>query len=188
MATFVVAGIEKIRYAPASPVGVVAPAAWKTVEYIAPDSVTFTKNLGTKSSVIPEDKDVAFLNFFAPGEGDTLVLGILEQNPTLVQELFNVKYTAATTTMAYKATEKIANLAWEITCRSIKDGRKCIITIYNTDVQTGYANNLTKTAAEQLALTATLGSYRPAAETEDYVYTKQFVLANGTVIDSTPTP
>jgi hypothetical protein len=183
MATFVVGGIEKIEYAPASLVGVVT--TWKQIPNIAPDSVTFTKNNGTRTGLVPEDSDVAFINFFAPGEGDTLVLGVLEQNPDLVQTLFNVKYTAATTLTEYKAAEKIANLAWKITTRPLKDGRKCIITIYNTDVQTGYANNLTKTAAEQLALVATLGSYRPAGETEDYVYSKQFVSASGVVINST---
>lgn len=186
MATFVVAGVEKIEYAPASNVGVVASGAWKEIPNIAPDSVTFTRNQGTKSSIIPEDKDVAFINFFTPGEGDTLALGVLEQNPTLVQELFNVDYDEETTSTAYKAKEKIANLAFKITTRPVKDGRKCIITIFNTETQTGYANNLTKTAAEQLALVATLMSYRPAGKTEDYVYTKQFVLADGTPIDSTP--
>jgi hypothetical protein len=184
MATFVVGGIEKIEYAPASLVGVVT--TWKQIPNIAPDSVLFTKNNGTKTSLVPEDADVSFINFFAPGDGDTLALGVLEQNPTLVADLFNVKYTIATTLTAYKATEKIANLAWRLTTRPLKDGRKCIIIIYNSDVQTGYANNLTKTAAEQLALIATLGSYRPAGETEDFIYTKQFVLADGTIIDSTP--
>ncbi len=186
MASYVVGGIEKIEYAPASLTGVVSSGDWKQVPNIAPDSVVFTKNNGAKTSIVPEDKDVAFINFFAPGEGDTLALGVLEQNPELVQALFNVKYTAATTTTAYKAKEKIANLAWRLTTRPLKDGIKCVITIYNTDVQTGYANNLTKTAAEQLALVAALNTYRPVGETEDFVYTKQFVLADGTAIDSTP--
>ena len=184
MATFVVGGIEKIEYAPASLVGVVSD--WTEIPNIAPGSVTFTKNNGAKTSIVPEDKDVAFINFFAPGDGDTLALGVLEQNPDLVQELFNVTYTEATTLTAYKAKEKIANLAFKLTTRPLKDGRKCIITIYNTDVQTGYANNLEKTAAEQLALVATLGTYIPALETEDFIYTKQFVLADGSTIDSTP--
>ncbi|WP_183560688.1 hypothetical protein [Mucilaginibacter sp. SP1R1] len=186
MATFVVSGIQKIRYAPASPLGVVQSGDWKQIENVAPGTVLFTKNNGAKTSIVPEDKDVAFLNFFAPSDGDVLTLGVLEQNPDLVQQLFNVTYTVATTLLAFKAKEKIANLAWELTTRPAKDGRKCIITIYNTDVQTGYANNLEKTAAEQLALNCTLGTYRPALATEDFIYTKQFVLADGTVIDSTP--
>ncbi|MDQ1139420.1 hypothetical protein [Pedobacter agri] len=184
MATFVVGGVEKIEYAPASLLGVVSDGAWKEVPNIAPDSVTFTKNQGTKSSITPEDKDVAFINFFTPGEGDTLALGVLEQNPALEQELFNVKYTASTTTTDFKAKEKIANLAWRITTRAMKDGRKAVITMFNTDVQTGYANNLTKTVAQQLALIATLGTYRPSGETEDYIYSKKFVTAAGATIDS----
>lgn len=185
MATNVVGGIEKIEVAPASLTGVVEANAWKQIPNIAPGSVAFTRSLGTRTSIVPEDKDVAFVNFYAPGEGDTLTIGVLEQTPELVQMLFNVDYAAATTMITYKATEKRANLAIKITTRPMKDGRKCIITIYNSEVQTGYANNLTKDAVEQLALTATLGSYRAAGMTEDAIYTKQFVLANGTTIDST---
>ncbi|WP_443945603.1 hypothetical protein ACJVDH_00395 [Pedobacter sp. AW1-32] len=182
MATFVVGGIEKIEYAPASLVGTVE--TWKEIPNIAPDSVTFTRNQGTKSSIVPEDKDVAFINFFTPAEGDTLVLAVLEQNPELEQALFNVEYTAATTTTRFKAKEKIANLAFRITCRPMKDGRKAQITMFNTDTQTGYANNLTKTDAQRLALTATLGTYRKAGDTEDFVYDKTFLTAAGAAIDS----
>lgn len=185
MATYVVAGVEKIEYAPASPVGVVTESAWKTIENIAPGSVKFTENQQTKSSIIPEDKDVAFVNFYAPAEGDFYTLGVLEQNPTLIQELYNVKYTAAKTLLEYKAIKKIPNLALRFTTRSIKDGRKTIITAYNTEVQTGTDGNLTKDAVEQKVLTATLNTYRPAGETEDYLYSKQTVKADGTVIDST---
>lgn len=182
MATFVVAGVEKIEYAPASLTGVVA--SWKPIPKIAPGTVVFTKNNGTKTSIVPEDEDIAFVNFFQPGDGDTLAIGVLQQDPDLVQALFNVTYDEDTTTLTYLAKEKIANLAFKITTRPMKDGRKCIITIYNSDVQTTYANNLTKDQVEQLLLTATLGTYRAAGMTEDGVYTKQFVLANGTTIDS----
>lgn len=182
MATFVVGGVEKIEYAQSSLAGVVT--TWKQLENIAPDSVVFTKNAGTKTSVIPEDKNVAFLNFFTPGDGDTLAIGVLEQKPEVMQDLFNVAYTPATSLMVFNAQEKIANLAFRITCRPLKDGRKAVITIYNTDVVTTYVNNLTKTAAQQILLTATLGAYRATGMTEDAVYTKQFVLADGSAIDS----
>lgn len=184
MATFVVGGIEKIEYAPASLVGVVT--TWKPMPNIAVGSVLMTKNVGTKSFLKQEDGNKNFLNFFAPADGDTLTIGLLEQNPALVQELFDVEYVPTTTTMEYFAGEKIANLAIKITTVPMKDGRKCIITIYNNDVQTGYANNLTSDAVEQLALTASIGTYRKSGDTRDKVYTKQFVTANGTVIDSTP--
>lgn len=185
MATWVVGGVEKAEYAQASPLGVITTGDWKRIENLAPGSILMTRNVGTKSSITPEDKDKAFVNFFAAAtEGDTLTLAVLEQNPELMQEIFNVKYTAATSLMEFKAAEKIANLAFRLTTRPMKDGRKCIITIYNTDVQTTYQNPLTKDQVEQPLLTASLGTYRPASETEDFVYSKQFVLADGTIIDS----
>lgn len=185
MATYAVGGVEKVEYAPASSVGVIAENAWKRIENISPGSVLFTKNVGTKTSIVPEDKDKAFVNFFAPAEGDVLTFAVLEENPGLEQELHNIKYTAATTTLAYKAAEKIANLAFRITTRPVKDARKQVITFFNTDVQTGSANNLTKDALQTPALTATIGTYRPAAEEEDFIYEKKWVTAAGAVIDST---
>ncbi|MBB6109712.1 hypothetical protein SAMN05421821_105130 [Mucilaginibacter lappiensis] len=186
MSTFVVGGIEKIEYAPASLTGVILPAAWKPMPNIAVGSVKMTKNIGSKTSIKQEDGNKTFLNVFQPADGDTLTIGLLEQNPDLVKELFDVDFTAATTTTEYYAGEKIAHLAIRITTVPMKDSRKCIITIYNNDVQTGYDNNITSDAVEQLALTANIGSYRKAGDTKDKVYTKQFVNADGTVIDSTP--
>jgi hypothetical protein len=184
--TFVVGGIEGIRWAPASLTGVVASGAWKDMPNIAVGTVQMTKNIGSRTSIKQEDGNKTFLNLFQPADGDTLTIGLLEQNPDLVQVLFDVTYTPLTTTIEYYAGEKIANLALEITTVPMRDGKKCIITIYNNEVQTGYTNNLTADAVEQLALTANIGSYRKAGDTKDKVYTKQYVSADGTVIDSTP--
>jgi hypothetical protein len=185
MATFVVGGIEKIEYAPASPIGVVASNAWKPMPNVAVGTVLMTKNVGTKGSIKKEDGNTTFINTFTPADGDTLTIGLLEQNPDLVQELFDVKYTALTTLLEYYAGEKIAHLALRITTVPMKDNRKAVITIYNNDVQTGYANNLTADTVEQLALTASIGTYRKSGETKDMVYTKQFVNADDSVINST---
>lgn len=186
MPTFVVGGIEQIRYAPASLTGAVAPEAWKVMPNIAVGTVAMTKNVGARTSIKKEDGNNTFINLFQPADGDTLTIGLLEQNPALVQELFSVDYDANTTTLEFYAEEKIAHLALEVTTVAMKDGRKAIITIYNNDIQTGYVNNLTADAVEQLALTANIGTYRKAGDTKDKVYKKQFVLADGTVIDSAP--
>jgi hypothetical protein len=187
MATFIVGGVENIEYAPASVTGVIAEGTWKDLPKIAPGTVQFTKSVGTKTTIVPEQDDRAFISFFAPGDGDTLAIGLLEQNPEIVQVLFDAAYDEATSLLTYGAKEKIANLAFRITTRPLVDGRKWIITIYNTEVQTTYANNLTKDQVEQLLLTATLGTYRLAATTKDLVYTKQLVLTDGTVVDSSAT-
>ncbi|WP_158797674.1 hypothetical protein [Pedobacter sp. L105] len=183
--TFALGGIEGIRWAPASNAGVIAPADWQSMPKIAPGTVKFTKTVGTKTSITPEGDSAPFVSFYAPGDGDTFEVGLLEQTPTIVQALFNVDYVAATTMLTYGATEKIANLAFEITCQPVKDGRKAIITIYNTTVVTTYANNLTTGAVEQLLLTATLSSYTLAGTTKALVYTKQWVNEDGTAINST---
>lgn len=185
MSTFVVGGIEKIRYAPASLTGVILEAAWKEMPYVAVGTVQMTKNIGTKGTIKQEDGNKTFINTFQPAEGDILTIGLLQQDPAIVQELFDVEYDAATTTTEYFAGEKIAHLAFEITTVPMKDGRKCVVTIYNNDVQTGYTNNLTADQVEQLALTASINGYRKAGDTKDKVYTKKFVLADGTTIDST---
>lgn len=182
MATFVVGGIEKIEYGAGSAVGV-APT-WKLMPNIAVGTVAMTKNIGTKTSIKKEDGNTTFVNLFQPADGDMLTIGLLEQNPALVQELFSVEYDEETTMTEYFAEEKIANLALKITTKPMKDGRKCIITIFNTQVQTGYVNNLTSDAVEQLALTCSIESYLKSGDTKPKVYQKQFVLANGTVIDS----
>ncbi len=182
MADNVVGGIEGIEYAAASLTGVVA--TWKPAPNIAVGSVLMTKNIGTKSTINKEDGNRAYINLFAPAEGDTLTIGLLSQDPEMLQELFDVDYVDTTTTVEFYADEKIAHLALRITSIPMKDGRKCIITIYNTDVQTGYANNLTFDQVQQLALTASIGTYRKVGDTRDKVYTKQWVLADGTVIDS----
>lgn len=182
MATNVVGGIEKIEYAAASLTGVVS--VWKPMPNVAVGSVVMTKNVGAKSDIFKEDGNRSFIKIFAPAEGDTLTIGLLSQDPELVQELFSVEYDDETTTLEYFDEEKIANLAIRITTVPMKDGRKCVITIYNNQVQTGYTNSLTRDNVEQLALTAHIGTYRKAGDTKDKVYTKQFVTANGTVIDS----
>lgn len=183
--TYVVSGIEKVEYAPASTTGVIEESAWKEIENIAPGSVLFTKNVGTKTSITPDNKDKPLVNFFAPSEGDTVSIGILEEHPDLEQELHNVDYNPATTTLDYEADEKIANLAFRLTTRPVKENKKQVITFFNTDVQTGSANNLTRDAVQTPALTATIGTYRPADKTKDYVYRKQWKTAAGGVIDST---
>jgi len=179
----VVGGIEKIEYAAASLTGVVT--TWKPMPNIAVGSVLHTKNVGTKSTINKEDGARTFINIFTPSEGDTLTIGLLSQDPTLLSELFSTKYTAATTLTEFYAEDKIANLAIKITCNPMKDGRKCIIIFYNTDVQTGYTNNITFDQVQQLALTAALGTYLTTGDTKAKVYSKQWVLANGTTIDST---
>lgn len=180
-----ISGIEKLEWAPASAVGSILDANWKVIENITADSVSVTENNPTKTSLTPEDKDVPVVNFYAPGEGDVLTLSVLSQNPELLQQLYNVDYTAGTSTLEFKAKKKIANLAFRITSRPT-NGKKTVSTYYNTEVLVSNSGNKTKTDVEKKVLTATILTYRPAGKTEDYVYKLQYQLPDGTPIDAEP--
>jgi hypothetical protein len=185
MATNVVGGIEQIEVAPAFQTEAgIASAVWTVLENIAPDTVLYTKNADTESSIVPEDKDVAFITFYTPGEPDSLAVGLLEQKPEVMQLLENVVYAPATTKVTTLAKRKIADLAWRITTRPMKDGRKCIIIIPNTHAVTTYANNLSKTTVQQLLITAKIDSFKTTTGSLDAISIKTWVLADGTAIDS----
>lgn len=178
-------GIETLEYAPASPIGVIAEGAWKKIHNITEQSVKYTEAPLTKTPLKAEDKALAVLNFYAPAdEGNVFTLGVLDENPELLQELYNIDYAPATSTMLFEADRKIANLAFRITTQPAH-GKKVIGIYYNTEVQTVSDGNLTKNDVEKKVLTATILPFTPAGKTKAYTHSKQTVLADGTVIDST---
>lgn len=181
---YFISGIESLEYAPASALGVVSDGAWVTIENITDQSVKYTETVAAKTDIYAEDKKYPVFSTYANAAGDVLTLGILSQNPTLEQALYNVDYTPATSTMDYHADKKIANLAFRITSNPA-NGKKVIRTYFNTEVQTATDGSMTKNDLEKKVLTATLSTYRPAGKTKDYVYRRQVVLADGTIIDET---
>lgn len=184
MAKTILRGVETIEYAPASATGVVTEGVWKKIENITMGSVSHVEGTQTKADVFVEDSDIPAFSTYTPAEGDQLIFSVLDQNPTLLQELYNVKWTAATSKMAFKASKKIANLAFRLTSRPV-EGRKMVYTYFNTEVQTTSDGAITKDGAQSKVLTATLKGYRPAGETEDFIYDKTIVGPNGEVINST---
>lgn len=186
MATAVVAGVEKVRVAPAffTEAGATG-ATWTQIENIAEDTTQYTKNADTITELIPADKDVSFITFYAPGEADQITIGILEQLPVVMSMLFNTVYTPATSKTIELAKRKVANLAIEITTRSMKDGRKQIIVLPNVQVVTTYVNNLSKTAVQQLLLTGKVGSFKTTTGSLDAISIKTWVTDAGAPIDST---
>jgi hypothetical protein len=186
MATYAVGGVEQIELAPAffTEAGVAA-AVWVRAENVAPDSVVYTKNADTETDLIPEDKDVAFVTFYAPGEADTIVFGLLQHHPVIMAMLFNQEYVAATSKTTMLAKRKVANLAVRITTRSMKDGRKQIIVMPNVAFTTTIVNNLSKTALQQLLLTGKVGSFKTTTTNLDAISLKTWVTDSGAVIDST---
>lgn len=187
MATNIVYGVEKVRLAPAILTeAAVASATWTQLENIAPDSIVYTKGVDTKTDLIPEDKDVAVMSFYATGDPDQIVIGVIEQKPEIMNMLFNNIYTAATSKTVTLASRKVANLAIEITTRNARDNRKQVIVLPNVQVVTTYANNLSKTAAQQLVLTGAVGSFKTTTGNLDAISIKTWVTADtNAVIDST---
>jgi hypothetical protein len=186
MATYVVGGVEKIELAPAffTEAGV-STAVWTQVEYIAPDTVVYTKNADTETDLVPEDKDTAFITFYTPGEADTIAFGILQQYPTIMAMLFNQEYVAATSKTTILAKRKVANLAIKITTRSMKDGRKQTIVMPNVAFTTTFVNNLSKTTVQQLLLTGKVQSFKTTTTLLDAIVIKTFITEANAVIDST---
>lgn len=186
MATYAVGGVEKIELAPAffTEAGA-ASAVWVRAENVAPDSVLYTKNADTETDLVPEDKDIAFITFYTPGEADTIVFGLLEHHPTIMAMLFNQEYVAATSKTTMLAKRKVANLAIKITTRNMKDDRKQIIVIPNVRITTTIVNNLSKTALQQLLLTGKVGSFKTTTTNLDAISIKTWVTDAGAVIDST---
>lgn len=184
--TNVVGGVEKVRIAPAVLTeAAVATAVWKQLEYIAEDSVQYTKNSDTETTLVPADKDVAFITFYAPGEPDQITIGVLQQLPEVMEMLENIIYSPATTKIVNLAKRKVANLAIEITTRSMKDGRKQVIVLPNVKVQTTYVNNLNKTSVQQLLLTGKVGSFKTTEGNQDAISIKTWITETGAPIDST---
>lgn len=188
MATNFVGGVEKIRIAPA----VFTEAAVTTgltdaveLEFVAMDTVAYTKNSDTQTDLFAEDKDVAVLTFHAPGEADQITIGVLQQSPEIMEMLENIVYTPATTKIVNLAKRKVANLMIEITTRSLKDDRKQIVVLPNVSVVTTYTGNYTKAGVQQILLTGKVQSFKTTTTNLDAISIKTWVLSDGTAIDST---
>lgn len=188
MATNFVSGVEKIRIAPAVFIEANITTGLSSaveLEYIALDTVAYTKNSDTTEDLFAEDKDAVVLTFQKNGEPDQIVIGLLQQKPEIMAMLENIVYVPATTKVTNLAKRKVANLMIEITTRSVKDDRKLIIVLPNVNVVTSSVGNLTKSGVEQLLLTGKVGTFKTTAGTLDAISTKTWVTSAGAVVDST---
>jgi hypothetical protein len=165
MATNFVSGVEKVFIAPAFFTEADASTAvWTELEYITTDTVAYTKNSDTTTDLFAEDKSGTVLTFATDGE----------------------PYTPATTKIVTLAKRKLANLAFKIITRSVKDDRKQQIVIPNTTVVTTSSGNLTKTGIEGLVLTGKVGIFKTTTGNLDAINIKTWITEAGAVIDSTP--
>ena len=187
MATYFVAGTEKVEIAPAffTEAGA-ATAVWTQLEYVAKDNPPqYTKNIDNKTTLTAEDKSGVVLTFWEDGEPNLLTVGILQQKPEIVAMLDNIVYTPATTKIIELAKRKVANLAIRLTTTSVKDSRKQIIVFPNTDVTNTTPGGGVKTSVQQLLLNATIGTFKTTTGNLDAISIKTWVTPEGAAIDST---
>jgi hypothetical protein len=188
MATNFVGGVERVRIAPA----VFTEAAVTTglasavvLDYIAENTVAYTKNSDTQTDQFAEDKDAPVLTYSAPGPADEIVIGVLQQSPAIMAMLENIVYTPATTKIVTLAKRKVANLMVEITTRSLKDNRKQVIVLPNVSFVTTTTGNLTRAGLQQLVLTGKVGSFLTTTDSKEALSIKTWVTDTGAAIDST---
>ncbi|MEJ2905092.1 hypothetical protein WAE58_21785 [Pedobacter panaciterrae] len=188
MATFFVAGTEKVEIAPAffTEAGA-STAVWTQLEYVAKDNPPqYTKNIDTKTTLLAEDKSGVVLTFWEEGEPNVLTVGILQQKPTVLAMLDNIVYTPATSKIIELAKRKVANLAIRLTTTSVKDNRKQVVIFPNTDVTNTTPGGGNRTTVQQLLLNASIGTFKTTTDNLDAISMKTWVTGDtNAVIDST---
>lgn len=182
---FTVSGIEKLRIGPGTNSATVPSTGMIDVsDIITPGSVIYTKNVDNIERIIPDGKSVAYVTFLTPGDPNTIVIGLLDQNPEIEQLVGNIIYDAATSTVTELAQRKLANICVEITTH-VQNGKKCIIFIPNVDATLGTADPLTFNNVEKFVINGELKSFTTTGG-EEAIRIKKFVNPDGTPIDSTP--
>lgn len=182
-----VSGIEKLRIGPAkaTPDATVPTTGMLDIsDFITPGSVIYTKNVDNIERIIPDGKSVAYVTFLTPGDPNTIVIGLLDQNPDVEALVGNIVYDPATSTVTELAQRVIKNICIEITT-TFQNGKKCIIFIPNVDATLGNADPLTFNNVEKFVINGQLKSYL-TTDGKEAIRIKKFVNADGSAIDSTP--
>ncbi|RYF26556.1 MAG: hypothetical protein EOO42_01255 [Flavobacteriales bacterium] len=180
---YTVSGIEKLRIGPGQTTGVIPSTGMLDIsDYITPGSVIYTKNVDSIERIIPDGKSVAYVTFLTPGDPNTIVIGLLDQNPAVEALVGNIVYDAATTTVTELAQRVIRNICIEITT-FVQNGKRCIIIIPNVDVTLGTADPLTFNNVEKFVINGELKAFT-ASTGQDAIRIKKFVNPDGTAINS----
>lgn len=180
----IVNGVQLIEFATLNADGSINQASWKSGQNFAPGSVVYTTNADTVSYIIPEDKFTSIFTISVPGDPDTFNFNCFELSVENYQRFFDVDYDILTNTITVNATRKRANLAIRLTTQPA-NGVKKIFTYPNTECVVGYAENFTKEALVQLAVSASINAFT-SVNGKDAIYTVQTVNADGSVINATP--
>lgn len=183
----IVNGVQGIRFATHLPDGSIDQSSWVKAENFAPGSVVYTSNADTITSIIPEDKFTSIFTVATPGDPDTFNFNCFELSMENYARFFDVDIDYTTSTVTVNAQRKRAKLAIELTTQPA-NGVKRIYTYVNTECSVTYAENFTKEALVQLAVSASIMAYTVIVEgvEKDAIYTVQTVNADGSVINANP--
>lgn len=180
-------GVESIEFATFLTDGSIDPTSWVKGQNFASGSVVYTTNADTITSIIPEDKFTSIFTIATPGDPDTFNFNCFELSIDNYQRFFNVAVDATTSTITVLAQKKRANLAIRLTTQPV-NGVKKIYLYSNTECTVSYAENFTKEALVQLAVSASIMAYTALVDAveKDAIYTVQTVNADGSPINANP--
>lgn len=177
-------GVEKLEIGMSSN-GVIDQTSWITSENIEDGSVSISSNADTKTNIIPEDKDVAILVLYTPGDPDVFNFGLYEISPENLQLYFNVVYVAATSKILVLAKKKYATLAVRVTTRP-QNGYKQRVTYTNCSCVPSFKNNLTKNGLLAIEIAGSILPYIDPASGENALWFIELLNEDGSAVDSTP--
>lgn len=184
MQTDIFNGVESVEFTTITN-GVPDDSNWLVMNNIEDNSVSLTSNKDSETSIIPEDKDVAIIVLYTPGDPDKFNFALLEISAINLQTYFNTIYDAATSKIIILAKKKYANLAVRVTSRP-QFGYKIRKTYPNTTCIPSYKNNMTKNALLAIAVEASILPYTDPTSGQLAVYFVEKLNADGTTVDSTP--
>ena len=180
---YTLSGIEKILIGPAS-ASTTLTGMIDISEYIAPGTLTRTKNADNKERLIAEGKNYAYVTFSTPGDPDRIGFSLLDQNPEIERLLSAIVYDSATSTVTELADRKVANISMQI-YTSLKNGKKAVITIPNIDATMGTADPITFNNVEKFVITGDINPFVTSSG-EKALSVKQWFDAAGAPINGTP--
>ena len=160
------------------------PGTWVNMENITMTTVVYTSNSDNKTNIFAEDKPVAIAVLTDTGDPDTFAFSSMELSTANFSMLFNAEVDLLTSTTTVLAQRREAKLAIRLTTKNI-GGVKTVFTFPNTQAESKWAGNFTKSELMSINVTASILSFGKV-NGKDAIYTIQKVKADGSTINSIP--
>lgn len=180
---YTLSGIKKVLIGPAS-TSTTLTSQIDITEYIAPGTLTRTKNVDNKERIVADGKNYAYVTFKTPGDPDRIGFSLLDQNPAIETLLSAILYDAATSTITELADRKIAEISMEIHT-DLKNGKMAIIKVPSIEATMGTADPITFNNVEKFVIIGDIAPFT-ASTGEQALSVKQWFDASGNAINATP--